>query len=71
MKQLFVAATFAALIASPALAKSHHAMSPATYGARAAVPSGSSAVIWNGKVIGADPDAAIRTQLYRGAYGPT
>jgi hypothetical protein len=71
MKQLLAAVTLAALIASPAVAKSHHAMSPRIYGAHAAAPSGSNAVIWNGQVIGADPDAAIRTQLYRGAYGPT
>jgi len=71
MKQLFVAVTFAALIASPAFAKPRHAMSPDALGSHAAMPNSSNQVIWNGKVIGADPDAAIRTQLYRGAYGPT
>jgi len=70
MKQLLAAVALAALIASPAFARTHHAMPTGVSGARASVPVGSSQVIWNGKVVGADPDAGIRTQLYRGAYGP-
>lgn len=66
MKKYLLAATLAALVASPALAAGYHrAMrDDSAMQAYAFVPQ-SDAVVDNGKIIGADPDAVIRTQLLR------
>jgi len=69
MKQLLVAVMSAALIGSPAFAKSHHSRA-----ARTVVPAATAStdVVVDGLVVGRDPDAAIRAQLFRGCpYGPT
>jgi hypothetical protein len=66
MKQLLVAVMSVALIGSPAFAKSHHSrvIAPAA--------TASTDVVVDGVVVGRDPDAAIRAQLFRGCpYGPT
>jgi len=69
MKQLVVVIAFAVLVASPALARSHQSRAARNVAAPAA---SSTDVIVNGAVVGRDPDAAIRTQLFRGSpYGPT
>jgi hypothetical protein len=68
MKQLLVAVMFTALITSPAFAKSHHAR----VASAVVAPDGASTVVVDGTVVGRDPDAAIRTQLFRACpYGPT
>jgi opacity protein-like surface antigen len=66
MKKYLLAATLAALVASPALAATYHraVRNDVAMQAYAFVPS-SDAVVSNGKIIGADPDPAIRTQLLR------
>ena len=66
MKKYLLAATLAALVASPALAASYDRdlRNESAIQAYAFVPQ-SDAVVDNGKVIGADPDAAIRTLLLR------
>ena len=66
MKKYLLAATLAALVASPALAAGYHrAMrDDSAMQAYAFVPQ-SDAVVDNGNIIGADPDAVIRMQLLR------
>jgi hypothetical protein len=62
MKQLLAAAALVTLIASPAIAKSHQSRAGHTI----ATPARASTdVVVNGTVVGRDPDAAIRTQLFR------
>jgi len=69
MKQLLVIVASTVLIASPAFAKSPHARAAASV---ATSQAASTDVVVNGAVVGRDPDAAIRTQLFRGCpYGPT
>jgi hypothetical protein len=76
MNRLLVALTLATLVASPALAKPRHAhvvpgaavsTSGAPFGAQAAFPYDSNVVIKDGHVIGADPDPAIRVQIFKGS----
>jgi hypothetical protein len=67
MKKIFVTAAFAILIASPALAATqgqnrNAARAEASYAS--AVPY-SGIVVVDGKVVGQDPDAFIRSQLLR------
>jgi hypothetical protein len=67
MKMILIAASLAIAAASPALAATHHrAMSnaAATGAYDYAMPS-PDVVVDGGRVIGADPDPAIRTQLLR------
>ena len=66
MKKYLLAATLAALVASPALAARYHRdlRSDQAMQAYAFVPQ-ADAVVSNGKVIGADPDPFIRAQLLR------
>jgi opacity protein-like surface antigen len=67
MKKYLMAAALAALAASPALAATQHrAMrsNPAN-GAYDYVAPNADTVVDAGKVLGADPDPAIRTQLLR------
>ena len=67
MKKYLLAAALAALAASPALAaNSHRAMrQDSATNAYDYVAPNADVVIDGGKVIGADPDPAIRTQLLR------
>jgi hypothetical protein len=76
MKKLLVGLALATLVASPAFAKSRHAhVAPgatigtvgAPFGAHAAVPNDSFDVIKDGRVIGRDPDPAIRTLIFKGS----
>jgi predicted TIM-barrel enzyme len=63
MKKLLIAVAFAALVATPALAKTHSTTARASDAyAFAAAPD---AVIVNGQVVGADPDPNIRFQIER------
>jgi hypothetical protein len=64
MKKLLTAVAFAALVATPALAKTHHMTAPASADSYA-FASGPDAVIVNGEVIGADPDPNVRLQIER------
>lgn len=66
MKKYLLAATLAALVASPALAATYHRTmrNDSAMQAYAFVPQGD-AVVSNGQVIGADPDPFIRAQLLR------
>jgi len=75
MKKLFVGFALATLVASPAFAKPRHThIAPSAtvgtvgspFGARAAVPNDSIDVIKDGRVIGRDPDPAIRTMIFKG-----
>ncbi len=70
---LVLATLAAALTATPSMAASRHmraTVSQNAYDAYAAVPgySRAPAVIVDGKVIGADPDANVRLQLRKDAY---
>jgi len=72
MKVFVAALALAALVATPAAAKSRHAISPQAAAAQASAPNGQSssffdgqAVIVNGRIVGRDPDAAIRADLLR------
>lgn len=64
MKKLLTAVAFAALVATPALAKTHNMTTPASADSYA-FAAGPNAVIVNGEVIGADPDPSIRLQIER------
>jgi len=64
MKKLITALTLATLVASPALAKTHHMAAPAADDAYASVAA-PNAVVVDGQVVGADPDPNIRFQLER------
>lgn len=68
MKKYLIAAALAVVAASPALAAQHHRAyrgDDQGYGAYAYASPQSETVVFGGKVIGADPDPAIRTQLLR------
>ena len=67
MRKLVTAAALAAIVATPAFAQTARTF-PAHPGAIAAVPW--DAVVVEGKVVGQDPDANVRLDLRRDAYGP-
>jgi len=73
MKYLMTAAALATLIASPAFATQkqpttyHRTAATDAYAAAPGIAYGSPAVVVDGKVVGADPDANVRLQLRRDA----
>jgi hypothetical protein len=62
MKKLIMALALAAATAAPAFAATHHKKADDARGAYAAAAD-SAAVVVDGKVVGADPDPAIRSYL--------
>lgn len=66
MRKLVTSAILAAIIATPALAQPGQTL-PEQPGQIATAPW--DAVVVRGKVVGKDPDANVRLNLLRGAYG--
>jgi len=66
MRKLVTAAALAAIVATPAFAQTARTF-PVRPGAIATVPW--DAVVVEGKVVGQDPDANVRLDLRRDAYG--
>jgi len=64
MKKLLTAVAFAALVATPALAKTHHMTAPSAADSYA-MAAGPGVVVDDGQVVGADPDQNIRFQILR------
>jgi hypothetical protein len=70
--KIVIAAAFASLIAAPAFAQSHKSTyKQDSMGSYAQAPSATDydEVVVNGKVIGQDPDANVRLELRRDAFG--
>ena len=71
MRKLILAATAAALLATPAFAKpakNHHhdqAKARGAYAQSVTAPATSEKVVVNGKLIGQDPDANVRLMLQK------
>jgi hypothetical protein len=68
MKKYLLTLALTAVAASPALAASHHRAylgDESANGTYAYVAPNADVVVVNGRVVGRDPDAAIRTQLLR------
>jgi ABC-type amino acid transport substrate-binding protein len=68
MKKYLLTLTLTALAASPALAATHHRTYNSQAAANAAyayVAPGPDTVVVNGRVVGADPDLAVRSDLLR------
>ena len=63
MKKLMTVLALATLVASPAFAKTRHLATPAA--GEVYAYAGSTAVVADGRLIGADPDAFIREDLLR------
>ena len=72
MKKLLTAFVLVMLVASPAVAKKRHAISPDAAAAQAYAPNDHSpliadsyTVIVNGQIVGRDPDPNVRLMLIR------
>ena len=66
MRKLVTLAILATMVATPAVAQTDQTL-PEQPGQTAAAPW--DAVVVRGKVVGKDPDANVRLNLLRGAYG--